>query len=50
MRGGAQRLIDALEKKGAGHIVLLVYHTEWLIEGILESEGRKLSEDWGGLG
>ena len=43
-------MIDALEKTGAGHIVLLAYVTEWLIEGIVKSEGLKLSGDWGGLG
>ena len=48
MSGGAQRLIDALEKIDAGHIVLLAYHTEWLIESILKSEGRKLNVEWCG--
>jgi hypothetical protein len=50
MRGGGRRLIDARVKKGAGHIVLGAYHIAWMIEGIQKSEGRQLSEDWGGLG
>ena len=43
MSGGAQRLIDALEKIDTRQIVLLAYHTGWLIEGILKSKGWKLS-------
>ena len=45
MRGDAQRLIDAQEKKGARDMVLPAYHIEWMIEGILKSEGRYLNED-----
>jgi hypothetical protein len=48
MRGGVQLLIDAREKIGVENIVSLPYHTDWLIEGLLKSEGRKLNEEWGG--